>query len=108
MMTSRTVIIAGAAGLVGVEILEGVLANQAVAAVHSLGRRVPARQHPKLTSHTVDFTALTALPPADEVYLALGTTRKIAGHRKAERHCKLSNWLVPKGHSLGPYPKAPR
>ena len=33
----------------------------------------------------MDFTVLTALPPADEVYLALGTTSKIAGSQAAFR-----------------------
>lgn len=84
-MASRTVIIAGATGLVGREILAGLLADPAVAAVHSLGRRKPAIQHPKLTAHVVDFAALPALPAADEVYLALGTTIKVAGSQAAFR-----------------------
>ena len=33
----------------------------------------------------VDFTALPALPPVDEVYLALGTTIKVAGSQEAFR-----------------------
>jgi uncharacterized protein YbjT (DUF2867 family) len=41
--------------------------------------------HPKLTSHVVDFAALPALPAADEVYLALGTTIKVAGSQAAFR-----------------------
>lgn len=84
-MTGRTVIIAGATGLVGREILEGLLADRTVVAVHSLGRRAPAIQHPKLTAHVVDFAALPVLPPADEVYLALGTTIKVAGSQAAFR-----------------------
>lgn len=84
-MASRTAIVAGATGLVGKEILEGLLADQTVAAVHSLGRRVPAIQHPNLTAHVVDFAALPSLPPADEVYLALGTTIKVAGSQAAFR-----------------------
>ena len=82
---ARAVIIAGATGLVGREILAGLLADPAVTAVHSLGRRKPAVQHPKLTAHVVDFAALPALPPADEVYLALGTTIKVAGSQAAFR-----------------------
>lgn len=82
---ARTVIIAGATGLVGREILAGLLADPAVTAVHSLGRRKPAVRHPKLTAHVVDFAALPALPPADEVYLALGTTIKVAGSQAAFR-----------------------
>lgn len=85
MNANRTVILAGATGLVGREILEGLLADNSVAAVHALGRRTLARQHPKLTSHVVDFAALGDLPPADEVYLGLGTTIKIAGGQEAFR-----------------------
>lgn len=84
-MASRTVIIAGATGLVGRKILEGLLADRSVAAVHSLGRRKPATRHPKLTAHVVDFAALPSLPPADEVYLALGTTINVAGSQAAFR-----------------------
>lgn len=84
-MTGRTVIIAGATGLVGRSILEGLLADRDVLAVHSLGRKASAIQHPKLTAHVVDFAALAALPAADEVYLALGTTIKVAGSQAAFR-----------------------
>lgn len=81
----RTALVAGATGLVGGQILQGLLADDTVAAVHALGRRPPAVQHPKLTSHTVDFAALPALPPHDETYLALGTTIKVAGSQPAFR-----------------------
>jgi uncharacterized protein YbjT (DUF2867 family) len=84
-MTGRTIIIAGATGLVGRDILDGLLADRTVVAVHSLGRRAAAIAHPKLTAHIVDFAALPTLPRADEVYLALGTTIKIAGSQAAFR-----------------------
>ena len=84
-MASRIVILAGATGLVGREILQGLLADPTVTVVHSLGRRKPAAQHPKLTTHVVDFAALPAMPPSDEVYLALGTTIKVAGSQAAFR-----------------------
>lgn len=84
-MKQRTAILAGATGLVGREILQGLLTDPAVSAVHSLGRRAPATQHPKLTAHLVDFAALPPLPPADELYLALGTTIKVAGSQAAFR-----------------------
>jgi uncharacterized protein YbjT (DUF2867 family) len=84
-MAGRIVIVAGATGMVGKEILEGLLADQTVAAVHSLGRRAPAIRHPKLTAHVVDLAALPSLPRADEVYLAVGTTIKIAGSQAAFR-----------------------
>ena len=76
---------AGATGLVGREILQGLLADDSVAAVHALGRRPVPTTHPKLTAHVVDFAALGALPPVDEAYLALGTTIKVAGSQSAFR-----------------------
>jgi len=82
---SRTVALAGATGLVGREILRGLLADPSVSAIHVLGRRAPAASHPKITPHIVDFRSLPALPPVDEVYLALGTTIKVAGSQEAFR-----------------------
>lgn len=82
---ARTVLVAGASGLVGREILQGLLADDTVAAVHTLGRRPLPLQHPRLTQHAVDFTALPALPAADEAYIALGTTIKVAGSQQAFR-----------------------
>ena len=84
-MANRTVIIAGATGLVGREILRGLLADPAIAHVHVLGRRAPPVVSPKLTAHVVDFAALPSLPSADELYLALGTTIKTAGSQAAFR-----------------------
>lgn len=83
--TRRVVALAGATGLVGRAVLEGLLADASVAAVHALGRREPDITHPKLTPHVVDFKALPPLPPLDEVYLALGTTIKVAGSQEAFR-----------------------
>ncbi len=82
---ARTVILAGATGLVGREILRGLLADPGVAQVHVLARRSLADTHPKLAVHVVDFSALPPLPAADEVYLALGTTIKVAGSQAAFR-----------------------
>ena len=76
---------AGATGLVGRALLEGLLADASVTAVHALGRREPGVVHPKLKAHVVDFAALPPLPPLDEVYLALGTTIKAAGSQEAFR-----------------------
>ena len=82
---SRTVLVAGASGLVGREILQGLLADDSVAAVHALGRRELPLPHPKLTQHIVDFKALPALPRAGEAFIALGTTIKVAGSQEAFR-----------------------
>jgi uncharacterized protein YbjT (DUF2867 family) len=70
---------------VGRQILQGLLADDTVAAVHALARRPLGVQHPKLTVHTVDFAALAPLPPLEEAYLALGTTIKVAGSQEAFR-----------------------
>ena len=69
----------------GREILQGLLADKHIAAVHTLGRRELPLAHPKLTQHLVDFSALPALPKVHEVYLALGTTLKAAGSQAAFR-----------------------
>jgi uncharacterized protein YbjT (DUF2867 family) len=81
----RTALVAGATGLVGRELLQGLLADDAVAAVHVLARRPLELQHPRLTTHVVSFSALPPLPPVDEVYLALGTTIGVAGSQSAFR-----------------------
>ena len=81
----RTVLLAGATGLVGRELLQGLLADDTVTAVHALARRPLALTHPRLQVHVVDFAALPALPAVDEAYLALGTTIKVAGSQAAFR-----------------------
>jgi uncharacterized protein YbjT (DUF2867 family) len=82
----RTVVIAGASGLVGRELLAGLLADDSVAAVYSLGRRELDLSHPKLTQHRVDYSkALPALSRVDEAFIALGTTIKVAGSQEAFR-----------------------
>lgn len=85
MSPTRQVLLAGASGLVGGCVLQALLADPTVAAVHALGRRALNIHHPKLQTHIVDFGHLQALPPADEVYLALGTTIKVAGSQAAFR-----------------------
>jgi uncharacterized protein YbjT (DUF2867 family) len=81
----RNVVIAGATGLVGSQILTGLLDDAEVERVYVLARRAIARSHSKLTLLEVDFSQLPVLPPVDEVYLALGTTIKAAGSQSAFR-----------------------
>jgi len=81
----RVVLVAGATGLVGREILATLLADKTVAAVHCVGRRSSGVTHPKLTSHVVELNALPALPKVDECFIALGTTIKVAGSQAAFR-----------------------
>jgi uncharacterized protein YbjT (DUF2867 family) len=81
----KAVLVAGATGLVGKEIILALLADSAVDLVQSLGRRPLALDHPKLHHHVVDFAALPVLPKVDECYIALGTTIKVAGSQAAFR-----------------------
>src|ERR1039457_4733801 len=81
----RTALVAGATGLVGREILAAILADDTYVAVHGVGRRPLATTHPKLTFHVLDFAAIPSLPAVDDVFIALGTTIKVAGSQPAFR-----------------------
>ena len=83
--TPRKVLLAGATGLVGREILRALLADRAVTEIHVLGRRALDRSAPRVHVHVVDFARLPSLPSVDEVYLALGTTIRVAGSEQAFR-----------------------
>jgi uncharacterized protein YbjT (DUF2867 family) len=83
---SRTALLAGATGLVGRELLQQLLADSRYSTVHCVGRRAPALVHAKLVAHMADFAnaaQLAALPVCDDVYIALGTTIKVAGSQAA-------------------------
>lgn len=79
------VLLAGATGLVGREILALLLADRGVAAVHTLGRRAPPTPHAKLHHHASDLRSIPTLPPLDSAFIALGTTIKVAGSQQAFR-----------------------
>lgn len=81
----RKVLLAGATGLVGGLILQALLADRTVSEVHALSRRPLSVHHSKLQVHIVDFRCLPVLPQVDEVYLAIGTTIKVAGSKAAFR-----------------------
>ncbi len=82
---ARTALVAGATGLVGRELLTLLLRDRRYGAVHTLGRRAPPISHPKLHQHNVDFAHLGPLPEVNDVYIALGTTIKVAGSQQAFR-----------------------
>jgi uncharacterized protein YbjT (DUF2867 family) len=80
--------VAGATGLVGQEILAGLLTDKRYSAVHCVGRRPVALKSPKLFNHVVDFKTLSALADVDHIddaYIALGTTIKAAGSQTSFR-----------------------
>lgn len=86
MMTaakSRSVAVAGATGLIGRQLVQRLCADPDVARVYALARRALEVAAPKLVALPVDFSALPELPAVDEVYLALGTTIKVAGSQAA-------------------------
>ncbi len=76
-----TALLAGATGLIGHELAASWTGP---GELHLLVRRaVPASGQRRV--HVVDYTALPALPAADEAYCCLGTTIKAAGSRAAFR-----------------------
>jgi uncharacterized protein YbjT (DUF2867 family) len=75
--------LAGATGLVGGSVLRLLLDDPAVTRVVAPTRR-PLPAHPKLDNPLVSG-AWPALPPVDEAYGCLGTTRKDAGSAEAFR-----------------------
>lgn len=85
-MTTTTALVAGANGLVGRALLAQLLADDH-AHVHALLRRAVADLPASalLTPHVIDFARVGALPRADELYIALGTTIKVAGSQSALR-----------------------
>ena len=86
--TARTALLAGATGLVGGALLPMLLAGQQYRSVHVVLRRAAPdiKANAKLEVHQVDFARLpAALPTVDDVFIALGTTIKIAGSEAAFR-----------------------
>ena len=82
-LASHSVLIAGATGLVGQEILTLLLTSTYYSTVHVVGRRAPGAQHPKLVVHISESLTDWACPPVDDVFIALGTTIKVAGSQAA-------------------------
>jgi uncharacterized protein YbjT (DUF2867 family) len=86
----KDVVIAGATGIVGARALHHLLANDDVAGVVAVGRRLLALQHEKLVSRIVDLRSKAAIASAisDGTGVAiccLGTTLKQAGSKEAFR-----------------------
>jgi uncharacterized protein YbjT (DUF2867 family) len=85
---SPTVLLAGASGLIGGELLDLLLAPGRDDRIAVLARRplAPARGDPRLSVRTGELAALAAeARGVRDVYLALGTTIKVAGSEAAFR-----------------------
>ncbi len=79
--------LAGAGGLVGRELQQLLVASSHYSAVYSLLRRasVGATTSAKLRELVVSFDDLPVLPACEDVFVALGTTIKVAGSEAAFR-----------------------
>ena len=81
--STRVALVAGATGLVGQTVLKLLLADAFYSVVHVVGRRAPTVQHPKLVVHISASLTNWSCPAIDDVFIALGTTIKVAGSQAA-------------------------
>jgi uncharacterized protein YbjT (DUF2867 family) len=90
MVSSRSVLLLGASGLVGSECLRLLSNDDACGRVVVLSRRAldPSTLHAKVEAHVVNFDHLTAAARffgVNQIICALGTTMKEAGSRRRFR-----------------------
>lgn len=78
-------LLAGATGLVGREVMQALLARTPAPPVHALVRRLPEAADARVHWLAVDFARLPTLPAAEEAWCCLGTTIKVAGSQAAFR-----------------------
>ena len=86
--SGRSVLVVGATGLVGAEIVRQLAADDTVARVVAAARRFPEGLPARVEAHVVDFDRLTDHEPlfaVDQIFCALGTTIKQAGSQAAFR-----------------------
>jgi uncharacterized protein YbjT (DUF2867 family) len=84
----RRVLLLGATGLVGSELLTRLLDDPEVSEVRVVARRPTARQHAKLAEHVFELGEMERhadLFAADQIFCALGTTIKVAGSQERFR-----------------------
>lgn len=77
------VLISGATGLVGEQLLNQLIENEAVTSIVILGRSIKSKEHPKVSSYFIDFSDLSIPDESsfDIAFCALGTTIKKAGSK---------------------------
>lgn len=97
---ARVAVVAGATGMVGRAVLARLTADKtsAYAAVHTLGRRAPelpaGAPSARLVSHLCQSLLDAKVPPADDMFIALGTTIALAGSQAAFRAVDLDAVLA--------------
>lgn len=88
----RSVLLSGASGLVGAEVLDQLKADASVTRIVVIGRRPMPSLDPRIQSVVVDFDRLEShaeLFAVDQIICALGTTMKRAGSKEAFRRVDL-------------------
>ncbi len=97
---ARVAVVAGATGMVGRAVLARLTADKTstYAAVHTLGRRAPelpaGAPSARLVSHVSQSLLEAQVPPADDMFIALGTTISVAGSQAAFRAVDLDTVLA--------------
>ena len=97
---ARVAVVAGATGMVGRAVLARLTADKtsAYATVHTLGRRAPelpaGAPSARLVSHVSQSLLDAQVPPADDMFIALGTTISVAGSQAAFRAVDLDAVLA--------------
>ena len=86
-MQGKTAIVIGATGLIGRHLTEMLLENEGYGVVKVFVRRSMGMESPKLEEHLVDFDEIETWKDrikGDELFSAMGTTRKQAGSKEAQ------------------------
>jgi uncharacterized protein YbjT (DUF2867 family) len=83
----RNVLLLGATGLVGRELLKLLLADDGVARLTVLARRPTGANHAKLDEHVIELSAMREehFAGVDQIFCALGTTIRTAGSEEQFR-----------------------
>ncbi|HJQ41244.1 MAG TPA: NAD(P)H-binding protein [Thermoanaerobaculia bacterium] len=88
-MERRRVLLLGATGLIGSELLPLLIADDSIARVVTIARRTTGIRHAKLHEYLFDLAKLEqhadAFEGVDTIFCALGTTMKAAGSKEAFR-----------------------
>ena len=85
---SKTAILFGSSGLVGHALMKAIVTHQAYTKLITFGRAETKASHPKLQHYVIDFNDLGKyqhLFKGNDLYMAIGTTRKKAGSKEAFR-----------------------
>jgi uncharacterized protein YbjT (DUF2867 family) len=86
--SQRSVLVAGATGLVGGEVVKQLEMDQTVARIVAIGRRPAPSAQPRIVTRVVDYDRLESdsdLFAVDQIFCALGTTMRQAKSKAAFR-----------------------